>query len=662
MFAAWVAGSGVAARRGEGCAYAQVGRASVAPAVAACRVRACAAGAGGAGQAGGAGRCRGGFADEAAEAGGRVASGAVRRAFPGPGSCTGGRGRVSGSGLCCAAGEGRASSVPYGASPSRVRLPSLPCAVFRLPASAGPGPGASCLRFPLRAGTPMLAARGYATGPGLRPVAGAGGCIPVGVHPGALVLKPPAGASCALCAAGGSRRRAGAIGAGQVKGAVQGAAAGPGRLCARRKTKEASRRAAGKRQREASRQGHPGQPAPLLCARSGIVCPPCPEPSFSAGMSWSEIGAEGRLHGASSGARRWRRGAPCPHTRTKAPGRGAMETSVAPGCPTSCSLPPTPLPLGGRPGSASGAPGAPAHAPTVRAGGRSTPPGRWRGGAPQGTLSPHHWRTPHASARARSPVFSTKETNKLTLMRGGGRGGATNNSGPHRAKAPTLPPPGPRARTEEPGAGTGRNPRARHASAAPPGGRREGPRSPAGQRPAASYVPWSTAGTETCARRCRQPDMGTRQDLLPVSYRFKHIQRPGTRNLEGSSLSSLSWAQLNGGQGRRTSREQAPLAPRGQHRRDCIAHPAPSRQTLPTHPARRRDHRSTACPRLVAPGVLPMGSRSLILHWGTSLQAMGPSRSVLRKPVGYQVLRPPATSKTNSQMSSTNCSCPLVAS
>ncbi len=166
--------------------------------------------------------------------------------------------------------------------PSRVRLPSLPGAFFRLPATAGPGTGASCLRFPLRAGAPMLAARGYATGPGLRQVVCEGGGVTGRVNPSSLVLKPPEGAPCALLAAAGALRRAGASGSWQVKGAVKGAAAGPGRSGARRKTKEASRIAEGKLTREASRKGNQVQPATLICARSVSVCPPCPEPAFSA--------------------------------------------------------------------------------------------------------------------------------------------------------------------------------------------------------------------------------------------------------------------------------------------------------------------------------------------------------------------------------------------
>ena len=156
-----------------------------------------------------------------------------------------------------------------------VCLPSLTCDFFQLTATKGHGAGESLLHFPIRAGDHVLADRGYSTAKGIHHVAAAGGHVIVRVNTGSLVLRSTGGAPFDLLAALTSLERAGAVRSWPVVAVA-------GRVCAVRKTQQASRLAQRKLRKEAARKGKQVQPRTLEFARYVIVFTTFPEPAFTA--------------------------------------------------------------------------------------------------------------------------------------------------------------------------------------------------------------------------------------------------------------------------------------------------------------------------------------------------------------------------------------------
>ena len=162
-----------------------------------------------------------------------------------------------------------------------VCLPSLTCDFFKLTATKGHGAGESLLHFPIRAGDHVLADRGYSTAKGIHHVAAAGGHVIVRVNTGSLMLRTTGGAPFDLLAALTALERAGAVRSWPVV-AVEEAVAVAGRVCAIRKTQQASRIAQRKLRKEAARKGKQVQPRTLEFARYVIVFTTFPESTFAA--------------------------------------------------------------------------------------------------------------------------------------------------------------------------------------------------------------------------------------------------------------------------------------------------------------------------------------------------------------------------------------------
>ena len=159
-------------------------------------------------------------------------------------------------------------------------LSSLSCDFFEVTPSRGAGTGEYLARFPIGAGDHILADRGYATAAGLRHVSGSGGLITVRVNTGALSLRTPEGAPFDLLAAVSGLTGAGTVGSWPV--ATAGKAPVRGRICAVRKSAEATARARKRARREARRQGSEVRSATLVYAGYVIVFTTFCEEAFSA--------------------------------------------------------------------------------------------------------------------------------------------------------------------------------------------------------------------------------------------------------------------------------------------------------------------------------------------------------------------------------------------
>ena len=147
-------------------------------------------------------------------------------------------------------------------------LSSLRCDFFEVTPTRGAGSGEYLARFPVSEGDHILADRGYiladrgyATAAGLRHVSAAGGRVTVRVNTGALSLRTPDGAPFDLLAAVSGLTSAGAVGSWPV--ATAGEDGVCGRICAVRKSAQATARARRTARREARRQGSEVRPATL---------------------------------------------------------------------------------------------------------------------------------------------------------------------------------------------------------------------------------------------------------------------------------------------------------------------------------------------------------------------------------------------------------------
>ena len=163
-----------------------------------------------------------------------------------------------------------------------VRLPSLACDFFKLTETKGVGTGESFLQFPIGAGDYLLADRGYSTARGLRHVVQAGGLVTVRVNTGSLVLQEADGQPFDLLRKVKTLRRAGRIGAWEVRAVDAAGVAATGRACAIRKTQEAIRIAHKGLRRQASKRGTQLQPETLEYAKYVILFPTFPATRFSA--------------------------------------------------------------------------------------------------------------------------------------------------------------------------------------------------------------------------------------------------------------------------------------------------------------------------------------------------------------------------------------------
>ena len=147
-----------------------------------------------------------------------------------------------------------------------VRLPSLACDFFKLTATEGRGTGEAFAQFPIGAGDYVLADRAYSTAAGLHHVVSAGGHVTVRVNTGVLSLRTRDGAPFDLLAQVTTLKRVGTVRSWPVLATGEDIAV-PGRVCAIRKTQEATRLAQRKLRKEAGRKGKQVQPRTLEFAR-----------------------------------------------------------------------------------------------------------------------------------------------------------------------------------------------------------------------------------------------------------------------------------------------------------------------------------------------------------------------------------------------------------
>ena len=170
-----------------------------------------------------------------------------------------------------------------------VSLPSLACDLFKLPKTEGPDTGKSLARCPIRAEDIVLAGRGYSTAWGIRQVADAGGRL--------IVIVPVDTRSLRLCTAAGdpfdllaevtSVTRAGAVRSWATNVVVPGEDGGPadgiaGRVCVRRKSREAIRLAQEQICGNPAHEGNQAQPSTPRFADYEMVFTTFPDLVFSA--------------------------------------------------------------------------------------------------------------------------------------------------------------------------------------------------------------------------------------------------------------------------------------------------------------------------------------------------------------------------------------------
>ena len=169
-----------------------------------------------------------------------------------------------------------------------VRLPSLACDFFRLTETEGVGTGESFVQFPIAAGDYLLADRGYATARGLRHVGQAGGLVTVRVNTGSLRFLDADGPFDLLSAVS-ALDRPGQVGEWPV--ATAGEARVAGRVCALRKSEEATRMALDRLRLEASRKGRELRPETLAYARHVILFTTFAESRFDAAevLDWYRV-------------------------------------------------------------------------------------------------------------------------------------------------------------------------------------------------------------------------------------------------------------------------------------------------------------------------------------------------------------------------------------
>ena len=161
-----------------------------------------------------------------------------------------------------------------------VNLPSLGCDFFKLTSTKGRGTAESLKQFPIQAGDYILADRGYATTYGIQHVARAGGYLTVRVNTGALSFVAESDKPFDLLAAVESVEHIGDFGVWPVKVPTDPPVLG--RLCALRKTEEATRKARESIFKTAQRKGKTPLEETIRFARYVILFTTFPPDKFPA--------------------------------------------------------------------------------------------------------------------------------------------------------------------------------------------------------------------------------------------------------------------------------------------------------------------------------------------------------------------------------------------
>ena len=163
-----------------------------------------------------------------------------------------------------------------------LRLPSLTCDFFKLTETSGAGSRESFTHFPVNAGDYLLAHRGFSTAKGLLHVDRAGGYATVRLCNSALSMRTGEHRTFDLLAKAKELRRTGAIGSWPVEVVDRAGAAVLGRVCALRKTRQATRTAHNALRRKALKEGTQLQPEAVDFAKFVILFTTFSDETFTA--------------------------------------------------------------------------------------------------------------------------------------------------------------------------------------------------------------------------------------------------------------------------------------------------------------------------------------------------------------------------------------------
>ena len=172
-----------------------------------------------------------------------------------------------------------------------VRLPSLTCDFFKLTEARGVGTGESLQRFPVEEGDYLIADRGYSRASDIGHVASSGGHVTVRVNTGALPLQTIRGKPLDLLSVVPSLKRVGMVGEWPTRIETPQGETVAGRVCAVRKTQEATRMAQKRLQKAAAKTGKRPQPETLAFAQYIILFTTFPENIFPTAdvLEWYRI-------------------------------------------------------------------------------------------------------------------------------------------------------------------------------------------------------------------------------------------------------------------------------------------------------------------------------------------------------------------------------------
>ncbi len=172
-----------------------------------------------------------------------------------------------------------------------IQVPSLRCDYFKLTPTKYKGTGESFLQFPVEANDLILADRGYSSASGIEYIDSRGAFVTVRFNPQNVIITGLSKQPFDLL---GRLKRFKQTGAARTWPVLIPTSAGhfvSGRICAVRKTKEATRRARDKLKRRASKNGQKLRAQTLAYAEYVIVFTTFPEVQFSAEavLEWYRI-------------------------------------------------------------------------------------------------------------------------------------------------------------------------------------------------------------------------------------------------------------------------------------------------------------------------------------------------------------------------------------
>lgn len=174
-----------------------------------------------------------------------------------------------------------------------VQVPSLECDHFSISPTKGEGTGESFDRFPIKAGDHIIADRGYSRAAGIHDAASRGAVVCVRLNVQSMTLLDVTGRPFDVADSLRSLTQHGSVGTWSVllPGPNEDVSPIPARICAIRKSKEATCLAQKKLKRRASKKGNKLRPETLFLAQYVIVLTTFPAEKFSPAevLEWYRI-------------------------------------------------------------------------------------------------------------------------------------------------------------------------------------------------------------------------------------------------------------------------------------------------------------------------------------------------------------------------------------